>query len=478
MTAHPETAANRVAREDLVTFVAACLACTRQQEFYASGDEQGLGIDFLHAYVLGNYRRLYARALALGINAYNRGLIVHHLLAAGAPPDPADKAEEGALIRATLRHMPPNQALRILRRLALQRINNRRTRAVIREYLDHRSDPTFEALKYRAMLRPVVRHAHAPMTADLGTFLFRPRDVLRGKKRFQSPLLDAWARAHFSQAALYELPFTVAEGFAARHGVPRDRFLEGIAPKMTRHERLRLHQSAGDHDVDLEIDAARLSPTRIALWALSLHPRDREARADTLDEALTAAARRTVDRLGFRLGRVAAVLDASWSSSGSGEKRRRPLAVALAASRILAAAAREYRAFWAPIAPDREILVRARGQTALADAVIDAIAWRPDLIVVVSDGYENDPPGATAALVAAHTDSLGPVPIVHANPVFDAAHFAPRPLGPPIPTVGLRDAEDLPLVLPFVRFATGDARYRELESWLGDRVADFLAEAP
>ena len=73
----------------------------------------------------------------------------------------------------------------------------------------------------------------------------------------------------------------------------------------------------------------------------------------------------------LRLGRVAAVLDGSYSSSGSSEKRSRPLAVALAAHYLLRSAATEYRAFWTCPTSD-PLMARAHGQTDLATPLLDA----------------------------------------------------------------------------------------------------------
>jgi hypothetical protein len=170
------------------------------------------------------------------------------------------------------------------------------------------------------------------------------------------------------------------------------------------------------------------------------------------------------------------VLDASFSSSGSSEKKRRPLAVALAASAFLRAASREYRAFWtAPV--EHEILVTARGATDLATPILDAIGWGADLVVVVSDGYDNDPFHGAREVLRVYHERLarrGGPSIVHANPVFDAEGYAPRALSPHVPTVGLRDAEDLATMIGFARFASGDARLSELEGYLAGRVARML----
>ncbi|MEO0842396.1 MAG: hypothetical protein AAF063_26320, partial [Cyanobacteria bacterium J06643_5] len=60
--------------------------------------------------------------------------------------------------------------------------------------------------------------------------------------------------------------------------------------------------------------------------------------------------------------------------------------------------------------------------------------------------------------------------IVHCNPVFNAEDFSVHSLCPDIPTVGLRDAEDLPTMLSFAQFANGSASLSELEEYLFQRA--------
>ncbi|WP_375165456.1 hypothetical protein [Streptomyces sp.] len=49
-----------VAADDVLLFVNAAITSTGQREFHGDADEQRLSLDFLHAYMLGNYRDLYA----------------------------------------------------------------------------------------------------------------------------------------------------------------------------------------------------------------------------------------------------------------------------------------------------------------------------------------------------------------------------------------------------------------------------------
>ena len=465
--------AAQVVREDLTMFINACFACTGQREFYGSAYSQQVSIAFLHEYILGNYRLLYARTLAAGINHFNQAQIILNLLAAGRHTRPEHRQEENALINAALRGLPPQRAWKLWEQARKRGINNRRTRALARDYLAQRRSQSFEAVKYRGKVRSIALHTHLKLDNELDSFLFH----FRRTPGFQTPLFETFRQAHYSAEAVYNLPYTIAEGLAHKHRISREQFLARIQAQMTPNEKLRLQTSTADMKrVDLEMDWTRLPLTRLVLYILSLPFDERRERADEFAAVLEHAAQAALRKSPLALGKVAAILDCSYSSSGSSEKRRRPLGIALASHYLLAQAAREYRAFWTR-QPESPMLAQARGQTDLATPLLDAMQWEPELIVIVSDGYENDPPcGALEALriLRTHLDPNHAVSIVHCNPVFDGDDFAPHALSPYVPTVGLRDAEDLPTVLGFARFADGSATREELETYLAARTGDLL----
>ncbi len=309
-----------VAREDLLMFINACLSCTGQREFYDSDYGQKVSLDFLHDYILGNYRLLYCRTLAAGINHFNQTQIILKLLATGKATQPQHREEENQLITATLHNLPSHRAWNLLVQIRKQGINNRRARAIVKHYINSRIHRfAFDAVKY-----------------------------------------------HF--------------------------------------------------------------------------------------------------------------LDRSYSSSGSSEKRRRPLGIALAIHYLLSLAAREYGNFWT-IPTNDPFLVTPRGQTDIATPLLSALAWQPELVIIVSDGWENDPPAATAELLRVYRRKIDPdskVSIIHCNPVFNADDFTLKRISPLIPTVGLREAEDLELILKFARFAEGTATLAELEAYLKTRSQQVL----
>lgn len=467
-------------REDLVMFVNACFAATGQTEYYTDRRTQAVSIDFLHQYVLANYRRVYTRVLAAGVNHFNRATIVRNLLRAGAPADARARAEEGRLIATTLHALPANRVFALFGRLRTDGINNRRTRAVIRGYIASRNRPAFDAVKYRNKVRVAVRHAHTKVDPETGRFLF----AMKEQKRFNDPLYDSFLRAHYSKQAVYELPYTVAEGFAERHGIRRDEFLRKIQPQMTHAEKQRAQNAvsrAGKGTI--EVDFSHTPLTKLALYVMSLPMSDRVKRADEFHSALRGAAMRVQEKSPTQVGKIAAVMDRSRSAWGSRERRRRPLAVAVATHYLLAAASDQFRSFWTPstadvpnqfAAGDHAFLFDASGQTDLADPLLNALEWKPDQIIIVSDGYENSPVDASNQIVHAYRTRLSsqhPIDFLHANPVFDPDHFSPKRLGEAIVTIGLRDAEDLGASMGFAKFASGEASQSDLEEYLGGLVA-------
>lgn len=478
-----ETRSEIVTREDLLLFINACFAATAQREFYdvpADGSAAHLDtLTFLHRYVCGNYRPFYARTLACGINDFAKTRILQTLLSTGRETPPAFRDEENALIRAATRSLPPQRAYKLFAALRKANINNRRARAVVRDYLAARPDTVFDAVKYRSKVRAAATHAHLRLPGEMGAFLWGDH----AKLRFQTPLFETFRQARYAKEAVYRLPYTVAEGLALKHGIPRATFLSNIAPNMTKSERERLLRSSADAGVTLSTDLSRMPLTRLALYVLSLPSMEREARQEELETALRGAARRALRQAPLSLpatGTIAAVLDDSYSASGSEEKRRRPLAIALGVHYLLREAAGErYRPFWCyGTASGNPLFATARGSTDLATPLVRALETSPSLVLIVSDGFENDPPGAVDALVRVWRERLDPdgaTAFVHANPVFAADEYAPRPLSPLVVTLGVRDAETVAVPLAFARFV-GSNEFAALDTFLRERAAGFVAQ--
>ncbi len=112
--------------------------------------------------------------------------------------------------------------------------------------------------------------------------------------------------------------------------------------------------------------------------------------------------------------------------------------------------------------------------------LLDALESAPERLVIVSDGWDNAPPGLAGEVLRAWRTSLDPrgrTAVVHLNPVYDADDFAVRRLSASVPTAGVRNAEDLPALVQLARFAEGRTGLAELRAHLDDRVRRFLEDA-
>lgn len=464
-----------IRHEDVALFLRSACAATGQSTWGADGEDSRAGVDFLHAYARGAWPADYLRALGAGINDHHRQRIVVELLAS-----PTHLPGESAAILRTLATLPTQRAWGALHAVARRGVSNRRVRAVVRDFVHARADLTFEAVKYRRHVRAVFKHFHLHPPGELAAFLFAG---LGEKRRFETPLLETFRAARFSDTAVFELPFTIAEGLAARRKLDRTKLLKR-STNMTKNERMRLQDAAAAVHVDLAVQLDRMPLTRLCLYVLGWSPEERAAEA--VGRAIRVAAERTLRRHPLQLGKVGLVLDRSLSTSGGRATRRRPLAVALAIEAILRASSEELTVAWTPGWPSPVELatLQPSGATDLATPLLEVLDAAPDLVIVVSDGAENTPPGAAEGIARLYRAHIRRIPFVHVNPVFDGRLLQPRPLAPVTPegsadltTIGLRDAEDLPGALDILRASPPWGRPGDLDALLARGFARLLESA-
>ncbi|MEU1901247.1 hypothetical protein ABZ512_22930 [Nocardiopsis dassonvillei] len=470
-----DTYADLLACEDLLLFVAAATSSTGQREFHSDARDQRLSLDFLHEYVHQTLPDLYAMTLALRVNDHNAARVIRTLLASPRPQAPAhERSRENALIRRRLAEMPPQRVYRLFAQLAADRVNNRRTRAVIREWIGNRPALDLDALKYRSGLRAAVRHARPPLPAEVGRFLFASPGPRR-RHRYASALLRAHRDAHYSAQDLYDLPYTVAEGFAAHHRVPRALFLERVRARTTAAERLRLDSSARRRGLASPADLSSAPLLRLCAYVLSLPAARRRERRAELEGALERSARRTAGPAAGTWPPTALVLDDSYSSIGSPARRNHPLAAALACHHLVRVLSPRATTRWVSGHTD-PLTVRPSGPTHLAEAVLDALEEGPARVVVVSDGHDACPPLLADALTLwrRQVDPGRSTTVVHLNPVFDSAGLGMRPISPAVPTLGLRDPGTLPSLVELARFGEGHLGLSDLREHLRATTDRYL----
>ncbi len=435
---------------DILLFLSSCISGTSQSTYYSSAAEQRSALDFLHLYICANYRKLYAATLAQEINQHNQVRIIHNLLQSPTANRQEQEWEQGLITRA-LRDLPVHRVYKLFAGLALARVNNRRSRATVKAYLAWRDNMLFDAVKYRRLMRLISRHWHLALAPELQLFL-HSKDWK--KRKFETPFLEHFRQAHYSANALKHLPLTVAEGLAPRFNLSRKAFLALMQDQMTDHEKLRLQSTAQTAKFKLDFNPEKVGLTRLLAYILSLPRAERKAGLEQLEDMIARALKRHQIPW-LQIDKVALIIDNSQSSRGSRESHLRPLITALAAHFRLPALSKEYQVFWLH-PPEHALLAEAKGQTSLAETLIEALAWAPSDILIVSDGAENDPAGGVHWVLetAQKAPWAQPLPrLLHLNPLISPQVYGPSSLSPHLPMLGIFEGEKIGLLWILARFA-------------------------
>ncbi|MDL4812850.1 hypothetical protein [Actinomadura opuntiae] len=145
-------------------------------------------------------------------------------------------------------------------------------------------------------------------------------------------------------------------------------------------------------------------------------------------------------------GTVALVLDASASMRGYGEREWAVLSQAAALRMLLAQVCDRLEVI--EVGGDERA---PRGATDLATGVLDALGTGPDLVAVVSDGYENLFPGDLARLTATLPRAGVTTPVVFCHALFTGADdLTLRRPDPSLPQRGFWHQDDFTALLPWM----------------------------
>ena len=457
----------KIQKDDILMFINACFSSTGQNEFYESSYTQSLTISFLHEYMLVNYRELYFRFLGVGINHYNQAKIILNLLSTGKNSIKELRFLENEYITKSLKKLPSNRVYKLFVELKKNKVNNARTKAIVKNYLKSKKDLPFDVLKYRNKFKTFLQHTHTKIEKEVGTFIFEGIK----NKTFTIELFENFRKAHHNKEFIYTLPFTVAEGLAYKHKIKRDTFLEKIQDKMTLTEKLRYQKSSEENNVKININLEKISLTKLILYILSLKFEERNLRYDELINTINTACEKIIAKDKLILDKTVCILDSSYSSSGSDEKSRRPLAIALGIHFLIKNSCKEYKDLWTHKF-EKDLLAYPKGQTNISEQFISALSYEPKNIIIISDGYENDPMDCFEQIIKIYNKKFAKtnkINILHLNPVFEANNFDVKKLSDEIITLGIRDIEDFPLLWNFENFISGNLNLKDLHKYL-----DFL----
>jgi hypothetical protein len=372
-------------------------------------------------------------ALAPGALPWQRARVLLQTLAASqAGLDDATRDTLARLARVLTLALPPAHVITVLLALRRLRANHKHTtRTVLRFVLEHPDADTLIAARRTALL-DCFEHALGKTAArgcarriqdgDTGSDYLRRRLL-----RFLAIPAAAPARVQ----ALYAAAAPAAD-------------VAGTDPAAGTARALPDRPA-------LALDTARERPTTVTATnrgdiAATLVHLYRGGPAEDLYAALGRYVDDAARAFPRFAGTVALVLDASASMRGYGEREWAVLSQAAALRMLLSQVCDRLEVV--EVGGDERA---PRGATDLATGVLDALGAGPDLVAVVSDGYENLFPGDLARVTATLPRTGATAPVVFCHALFTAADdLALRRPDPSLPQRGFWHQDDFADLLPWM----------------------------
>lgn len=432
-------------------FLDTAATATSRATYYNTRAEQEAMIESVHRELFALDRGVYAASLILpGLTDYSRQVgAVRLLRSAQSSTGWMSASQEAAHMRGLLKALPPQRMLKMFGMLRQDRVNNARTRRLILSTILGAENLEFWAVKYRRKLETALVHAWGRRTASimravlaksvadrsskerqlvqrhLGRFVTGDQErveqcvrfVLGDEEGLTLRHLVAYREAKHDLASGRALPFETLEGLRSRFH--RDKtsaeVLELTKSRLTTGQKLGLQRKAREAEVEVTFDPAHYDAVRLYVYAYEM------GLTDAIRDELRRKAKSTAARLPVRFAHAAILLDVSASMMGHETQAMRPISVALALRDVLAETAERSTIV---TSDGREAataeLIQPVGDTSLATGLISLLKRQPDVVFVLTDGYENAPAGRFAEVTRAVRRMGVQTPIHQFSPVFAA----------------------------------------------------------
>ncbi|TWT35066.1 hypothetical protein KOR42_52350 [Thalassoglobus neptunius] len=459
-------------------FLDTAATATSRATFYNTRAEQEAAIESVHRELFELDRGVYAASLMLpGLTDFSRQIGAVRLLRSTRTGESwMTVPQEATVLHSLLQALPPQRMLKMFGMLRTQRINNARTRRLILSTVLGADNLEFWAVKYRRKLETALVHAWGRRTASiLRAVLAKPIDdrtekerqiVQRHLGRFVDGNVERVEQTvrfilgdeeglTLRRLAAYRdakndlvkgrcLPFETLEGLRSRFHSDKTSadVLELTKSQLTTGQKIGMQRKAKEVNVEVEFDPAAYDTVRLYVYAYEM------GLTDEIRDELTRKAKSVAERLPVRFEHAAILLDVSASMMGHDTQAMRPISVALALRDVLAETAERSTIVTSDgrVAPAAE-LIEPVGDTSLAVGLITLLKREPDVVFVLTDGYENAPEGRFAEVIRVVRGMGIDTPIHQFSPVFAAEARGVRSLSTAIPGLPVSKPEAIGLGL-------------------------------
>jgi hypothetical protein len=407
--------------------------------------------DAQHDAFLAEDRQLYATLLRLpNLSGQTAMEIIQRLLAiterGGHAISEEQRLQEDILIIERLSHLQVADVLQSFSKLVERRVNNQRTSGQIRAYILGTPQLESWAVNHRRVLKKLIRHAlgnpvtltclhkFAQPTPDTKTKAYLHHYVLRYAKNTalaREVFLFLFGQLQQSQFRLLNAYLAARKNIEAGKGLPI-KVLRGIKatfhPKISKH---RLRRLAKRDKIKREVtEAAEDADESLVGWIRRYYRSDDP---QTLITSLNTAIAQETLHIPHWLAHVYFIVDASASMRGFGNRQYNSMAIAIGLFKVFQQRIRQTQVAWIGATPsDDDTFPQPAGSTTIAPALIEAAKQKPDVIILISDGYENVEQGDTATVLKGIKQLGIQIPIFHIVPAFtERDNIEDRQLGCP-----------------------------------------------
>lgn len=449
-------------------FVDISVTSNSRATFYNSKDEQIEAATQLHKEFLDNDRLLYSLSLLLpgttdfsimtGIN-----MLLSNPLQRGGQ---YDIIGEKKLIAWMVQNLPPQRMLKLFCGLKEVKVNNSRTRKIILSVLLNSPKLELWSVKYRTKLRISLCHAWGKRTAGIiGSILSRGMDewaekeyaiikkninfyfedesigkkvyecvrfILGNEENLRLPLLKSFAGSKSKIESGRLLPYEVLEGIRSTFhpSVENKYILELTKNKLTDGQKISMQRKSIKSGIEVEFNPDSYDSTRLYLYAYEM------GMTEQIRESLSKKASDSAYLFNLSEKKTGILLDCSESMMGSETQKMRPMAAALSLRDVIVKASGESVVFYCGGSIDEESgLVTPSGNTSLAEGFVELLCRDPEVIFIISDGYENSPAGRLDEVIGAALN-IGINPkVIHYSPVMASETHGIRELSGKIRTL-------------------------------------------
>ena len=440
-------------------FVDTGMTATNRATFYNIKTEQNDVVAKMHRNLISIDRGLYSATLLLdGYTDYTKQIGVLNLLSNIGDINTSllDKNIETKIIEHVLNTLPAHRVLNLFLELKTQKINNARTKRIILQFILNSKNLNYWAVTYRRKIQLALKHALGQRTVSIIKSILDKKSWNEKEKSIIDSNIDTYVISKNNLKNIYDaisfilgnqpatsikeissfyeakhdikagkhLPEVVLQGIRSTYhkNIDKSFVLEITKQNLTEKQKMQVQTRAKEAGIKVDFDA-----TKQNVVELYIHAYAQNGITDEIKQALNIKAIKAANNSPINYRKIGIVIDASGSSFGHSTQKLRPIAITQSIRDMLIACASDEVHIAYAGGEERNGLIYPTGETNLSKPLIEVLKINPEVIFIISDGYENSGVRVHEIIEGINKLKLD-ISIYHINPVTSAESSGVRKL--------------------------------------------------